>query len=446
MNKLINLFLLFFCFIPFFLSATHIKGGFISIEEVNGNTVTFLFTGYRDNGSPIEFGAGTFDFGDGNSYDINFEITKTYLNEELEIIQFRLDHTYQTSGKYRVSYTEEFRNDLILNLGNSINQAFSTYYEFVLDPSITNAYPKLDITHLISQVFDRRTTPYEQSIMVSESDGDLLFFALVEPMQGRNSPVTPYTYPPVQIDEFTGNLVLSLNEDISSQLNHHGYEEYLVAVEVGEYRLINNELTFLGKQVIDFNLTYLPELVESNCQVDLKFTTTESAECLLIENEPMVSIANDNCDTFEYEEFNSDLRIALPDKDTTFILDQSLYPNDVNYVSSLLRSEQYTASSNALILKDCVSKEVLENLVTEVSMQEDLVLYPNPSTGIFNIQSPNEGRVSIFSLDGKEILNQWVPNHVLSLNLDQHEPGVYVLRFSDKNDRLVRTEKIVIVK
>ena len=99
--------LLLFCFN---LSGSHIRAGEISAKRISDFTLTYEFTfyGYRDV-EGVEFRNGTFDFGDGSSITGDFEYTKEYISEEIELVTFTLVHTYQAANSYMVSFKEDFR-------------------------------------------------------------------------------------------------------------------------------------------------------------------------------------------------------------------------------------------------------------------------------------------------------------------------------------------------
>ena len=72
---------------------------------------------------------------------------------------------------------------------------------------------------------------------------------------------------------------------------------------------------------------------------------------------------------------------------------------------------------------------------------ENLILFPNPSTGILNFNKYlNNERIEIFSLKGYKVFDQLVFNsNSITLNLDS---GVYVLKISNNSN--VTKHKIII--
>lgn len=62
-----------------------------------------------------------------------------------------------------------------------------------------------------------------------------------------------------------------------------------------------------------------------------------------------------------------------------------------------------------------------------------ITIYPNPSTGIFNIVSQQNASVEIYDLLGKLIYNQSLANGTNSIDISNVNTGVYLLRVTDAN-------------
>lgn len=236
-------------------SATHIRAGEITARRVNDLTLTyeFTFTGFRDSGSVIEFGAGVFDFGDGNSIEADFQIVKTPVGNEIEMVQFKVTHTYQAANSYIVSYKEEYRNEGIVNMDNSVNTTFYVESLVVIDPFYgKNNTPILTVPPIdfaaVGSVFIHNPGAFDE-------DGDSLSYKFTTPKQARNSVVNNYRRlvdpefysnfsqgnqdqndrPELSIDPITGDLIWDAPGDF---LNQGECSEYNVAFVVEEWRFI----------------------------------------------------------------------------------------------------------------------------------------------------------------------------------------------------------------
>lgn len=60
-----------------------------------------------------------------------------------------------------------------------------------------------------------------------------------------------------------------------------------------------------------------------------------------------------------------------------------------------------------------------------------LQVYPNPSSGIFQLQTQEAAQLEVYDLMGKVILNKSVPAGTASLDLSQHASGVYLLKITN---------------
>lgn len=83
--------------------------------------------------------------------------------------------------------------------------------------------------------------------------------------------------------------------------------------------------------------------------------------------------------------------------------------------------------SNGCIVPGCAP-----TTVKEISLKEEVPIdiYPNPTTGNFNISSIASGKLYIFSYDGRHVANFKIVQGITSLNLpDKLNSGVYIARF-----------------
>lgn len=78
---------------------------------------------------------------------------------------------------------------------------------------------------------------------------------------------------------------------------------------------------------------------------------------------------------------------------------------------------------------DCEYRELTID-VLEVENEQALLLYPNPSNGVVTIQHPFKGnaRMSLFSQDGKLILDEEVFSNIITRDLRTLPSGLYLIR------------------
>lgn len=125
--------------------------------------------------------------------------------------------------------------------------------------------------------------------------------------------------------------------------------------------------------------------------------------------------------------------------------------NDWNvFEANTLEGIELVDGQNTVVIEQIISAatrpDVLqffksESLNSDVFDEMDVVVYPNPSSGVFNIESnltsPN---YQVISIQGK-VLEEGVLNNK-TLNLSSYAKGVYLLQLTSDTNRIV--EKIVI--
>lgn len=183
--------------------ATHIRAGEICAVRISQSTLTYRFTLtiYTDLESDVDVttgGSATFRFGDGTEYVGPEEIaanaesfTETTLNDEVGIVTIVFVHRYQSAGVFVVSYTEQNRNQGIVNIDNSIETPFHIQTIVRIDPNLSpNSSPKLTIPPIdkacIGKAFFHNPGAYDPN-------ADSLAFKLVTPQAGPGADVGVFT-------------------------------------------------------------------------------------------------------------------------------------------------------------------------------------------------------------------------------------------------------------
>tara|TARA_Y100001968_G_scaffold296098_1_gene304053 strand:- start:646 stop:1383 length:738 start_codon:yes stop_codon:yes gene_type:complete len=103
----------------------------------------------------------------------------------------------------------------------------------------------------------------------------------------------------------------------------------------------------------------------------------------------------------------------------------------------------------------CISDTSFFNvdfIATSISSFEDidLIIYPNPSTGLFNINFNTKNietvEINIYNYLGERVFSDYILNftgrYERILNLSQYSKGIYLLELKDKNDLL--NKKIIL--
>tara|TARA_R110002012_G_scaffold79089_2_gene201427 strand:- start:65794 stop:68586 length:2793 start_codon:yes stop_codon:yes gene_type:complete len=260
--KKITLFtILIFCTLGETL-ATHIRAGEITARRVgcSGREYEFTLTAYRDTGSDILFGNGEFKFGDGESIMLNPDgfSRKEIIDDEIELVEFKITHNYSADGNYNVSYVEDFRNVGIINMSNS--GAVSFYVETLIriDPFFgCNDTPIFLIPPVdkgaIGVLFYHNPGAFD-------INGDSIAFKMVTPQSRQGVNVPNFRSPEIaaggldsqQEDPATLTLDEVLGDLIWDAPGLKG--EFNVAFIAEEWRKIAGEWRFLGSVTRDMQI------------------------------------------------------------------------------------------------------------------------------------------------------------------------------------------------
>ena len=186
--------------------ATHIRAGEIIAERISVQTLTYRITvvGYTDTRSSVVFGPGTVNFGDGRVEQLNTESDFSLvedLGDQIEKNTFVITHTFQGPGRYKIRFQEFNRNDLTLNMDNSVDTPFYVETEINIDPFIgVNNSPVLTIPPVDNGAVNVR---YIHNPGAYDPDGDSLSYRLDTPKQAFERNVNNYRDP--NVAEFSKN-------------------------------------------------------------------------------------------------------------------------------------------------------------------------------------------------------------------------------------------------
>ncbi|CAA9321754.1 MAG: hypothetical protein AVDCRST_MAG56-6978 [uncultured Cytophagales bacterium] len=291
--------LAFLAFAPTHLLASHIRAGQITAQRLPGSTnpLTYQFTLvlYRDTGGVDQLRA-TLDMGvsDGSRAG-NVALTSDLASRvalgayaRTEVLTYFFVYTYPGNGSYTVSFTEEFRNELVVNMFNSANTPFHLETSFNISASLGSNTSVV----LNNPPVDRATVGqrYCYNPDPFDANGDSLSFRLVTPLSKAGTPVTSYLEPnqvrplgtpesgagdpTFTIDPRTGQICW----DAPGPFKRGGgviagpgdYAEYNIAFVVEEWRKTTNGYQLVGSvrrdmQIrVEFNPNRRPELIIPN--------------------------------------------------------------------------------------------------------------------------------------------------------------------------------------
>jgi len=155
-------------------------------------------------------------------------------------------------------------------------------------------------------------------------------------------------------------------------------------------------------------------------------------ELSFYELDPQISVqdytlyVNDSFDSYQWIKDGTD----IPGATDSFYLVTENADYQVRVTDGLgctVTSDIYTVSN--------VGVADLHDLADKISV------YPNPARGTLYISSPLPINAQIRSMDGRVVL---VKEQATSVDVSSMTPGIYLLRILDREDKLIKTEKLVI--
>jgi CHU_C Type IX secretion signal domain len=254
----------------FSANATHLRAGEITLERVSCTDLTFriTITVYTDLGSPIKFGDGLLDFGDGSKPFTTPTIDNTRrpdLGSEVGTVSFTTIHTFGGPGKYVISYLEANRNAGILNMTNSVETRFYVETQIIIDPFLGCS----NTPRLLVPPIDKGCTgaAFYHNAGAYDPDGDSISYEMTIPkrdkgvlVNGYQDPNAPDFYAGLDYgaanETGDGEPTFSINPTTGTLLwNAPGAAgEYNVAFLIKEWRKINGFWIQIGYVVRDMQI------------------------------------------------------------------------------------------------------------------------------------------------------------------------------------------------
>src|SRR5258706_8848336 len=181
-------------------NATHLRAGDITLTRLSCSSYQYTITlhVYTKWGTPVKFGGGTLNFGDGSKPLITQsrlnppEIAQTDDGGIGEVI-YPVNHTFPGPGVYTITDYEQNRNSGILNIDNSVETPFFIQTQIVIDPLLgCDNTPELLVPPI-----DQGCTgvAWFHNPGAYDPDGDSLSYELFVPKQASGIDVSGYVNP-----------------------------------------------------------------------------------------------------------------------------------------------------------------------------------------------------------------------------------------------------------
>jgi len=219
---------LFFVLPAFVVNATHNRAGEITYKHISDLTYEITITTFTYTLSKADRPELEVQWGD-NSTSIAKRATILWLPNFYKRNTYIIEHTFPGPGTYEIVVQDPNRNDLIINIPNSVNVVFSIKTTMVINPMLGYNNTPLLLNPPIDKAAIGRIFIHNPAAF--DADGDSISYKLTVCTKENGEPIEDYTLPPASdtlyINEITGDLIWDSPIDT-------GW--YNIAINVEEWR------------------------------------------------------------------------------------------------------------------------------------------------------------------------------------------------------------------
>ncbi len=420
-------------------SATHLRGGHISIKQLGKTSLAcrITITVYTDSQSPVLFG-GTkvsegdlLNFGDGSSPVLvpeigpgktpsgnGFSSTYTIVDTDGWVARatYTIDHTYSKSGAYVVSYEELNRNSGVINFDQSLNAQFYLESSFELDPLNDKAYTS-PVFLTPPAFFAPAENNLSYSMAAQDSNDYTLLYELTTPNMGRGENVINYKLPEsFSINQFNGLITWDT--------------KFLGMFRTGEYTFNTKVHQFENGKRIGYIIRDFQIILE-----DADFNGTNSDNRDLDENNRIFIPTEGG---FSFKVFAEDSEVTSLEAFSELSSHDNSFSFTTSYalvVRAKYRSGNFGKDLGYLIYTKDIELPGLDVVLPVGREQLNVLIYPNPVRDILKIEG--EAGVSktirLLSTNGQLVLERKNFNKD-QLDLTNLPTGIYVLQIESKGN------------
>ena len=246
--------LLFAMGVSWSAQATHNRAGEITYSHVEGLTYEILITTYTKTNAIADRPWLYLYWGDENGAPVDSleRESEQFLDNDVQINQYREQHTYGGPGIYEILVEDPNRNDGVLNIPGSVDVPFSIRTLLIIDPQAghNNSVQLLNPAQQNACLFQ----PWIHNPGAHDPDGDILSYDLIACRGFESEPIPDYVLPDAvspaadvfSIDPVYGDLVWETPQIAG---------EYNVAIRIREWRDVNGQLIMVGEVVRDMQIS-----------------------------------------------------------------------------------------------------------------------------------------------------------------------------------------------
>lgn len=414
---------------------THLRAGYISATPLSCTEYKITIRVYTDTGSPLRFGDGLLNFGDGSSHTTLTTENQPTSSREIGLVEYSINHTYPATGTYVISYSEPNRNQGIINISNSVDTRFFIETKLIIDPLMGCFQTPIPITpaSFVAPIGDTLHLSFAASSSENLYYQYELINPLTVPLNETQPQLAPYTFPEnVSINTFNGLLTWDTRYKGMFQPG-----EYVFTIRINYWKITNDGTykyagyTLVDTQIIlvdfpkssgsiisenfgDNGRVYIPNGGSKTIKVVYKNTDINNIELKAyseLTNLPEVL-------SFNTYDSAANIKVGILTLNSLPIIDREepylitirgaekpeYFPNDINFM--------------------LFTRDVFQNVITNV--KEELVwsVYPNPVRDKLTLNVPTDTPISVSLLDaqGKKIGNWSNPQ---TIDLSNMPAGFY---------------------
>jgi hypothetical protein len=438
--------------------ATHMIGGYIAMEHVNGYTYKIKYVSITNVGPQIQADRCTItvNFSDGDSIilnRVNGPSGTCSVNATMGVViangikynVYEGFKTFATQGNFKAWATDANRNDGIINIPSSVNIPFycETFLS-VVDPMLYCPISTVDFGNfpLFKAVINHS---FNSDLPLISTQGDSITYRIDTCKTSFGNNIVGYSIPQgVSVNSNNGKFNISSFQQ-QGQLNF--------AVRTNKWR--NGVL--VSYTILDFGM-YISASFVNNIHLPITSNLSINNDSIYIGNFAItdsINISYNNSSQYEvnlYSEIDSNLidQSTLGSITSINMTDLTSLERRQPYKLTL-RAWQNLVSTNAA--KDYIFYFTIGNndstlctlpqdLGSVETAKNDIQIYPNPAQNeLFINNAPSNSYIQFYNLQGQIVLNKVLKK--ASVNIDELQNGLYLYRVSNSNGASISNGKMI---
>lgn len=443
MKHLLALTLMLFSSLVF---GTHLRAGYITATRIDCSLeYEITLNVYVNTRSPVDFGGGRLNFGDGNTLITPSRSSIPVQGQpNVGFVQFKTKYTYNAPGAYIISYAELNRNADIVNIRGSVNASFYLQTEIIIDPFLgCFSSPTMTAPAFFSAVKEQ---PVNLSFAVNNPDGIVFDYALITPSMTFSDVSGPipvqYTLPEnASINPFNGLFTWD-----TKYLGQYEPGEYVFTIKIRMWKKQEDGThLYLGHTIFDTQVNVegdqaTPPELDTDKEVDengrIHIPTNESQTikiiCEAVTGSSVelqaFSELSANTEAFSFTTYDSTSASSKPIKVGLLTLQSTAgIDREAPYLITVRGIEKPRYLVKDLNLMFYTQDVFPEAIVTAVKDEPVFEVYPNPTTDKLFVKSPvnTPTAIHLTNMKGEKT---GVVSDGDTVDLSNQPPGLYVLK------------------